>query len=210
LVTVPAGSATAEFMVPTSSVATDTHVTVVASLDDLSVRSTLAVWPIASTSFWYDISPTGERGIDAVGRYTSDTLFFRATCDLDGIYVEFSRPDASLRLPPISRWEVAMWGIPMRPGTFDVLPGLDAPPPRLRINGPSIFNGLSYVCSTGKARVVVEELEYRTTGEVDRFVARIEQQCDGPGERGDRFRGEIRLTHPPRPAGGVPPGRCIR
>ena len=82
------------------------------------------------------------------------------------------------------------------PGLFDPTRTL------LRINGPSIFNGISYVCSDGMARVVVQEVEYRTTGEIDRFVATIDQQC----ARSERFRGEIRLTRPPRPAGPAPSG----
>jgi hypothetical protein len=87
----------------------------------------------------------------------------------------------------------------------DVLPGIDAAPPRLRINAPPMFNGLSYVCSDGKARVVVEEIDVRQTGDVERFVATIDQQC---AVRSDRIHAEIRLTRPPQLGGGVSPVRC--
>jgi len=137
--------------------------------------------------------------VDAVGRYTSDNArYFRASCDGNGIYVEWSGQG--------NRWELAMWGMPMRPGTFDVLPGLDTPPPRLRINAPSMFNGSSYVCSDGKARVVVEEIEARQNGEVERFVATIDQQC---AIRSDRIHAEIIMTRPPQLGGGVFPANCI-
>ena len=87
-----------------------------------------------------------------------------------------------------------MWGMPMQPGTFNVLPGIDAPPPRLRVNSPTIFNnnGSSYVCSDGAATVVIAELEYRLTGTIDHFVATIDQQCGASSH----FHGEISLTRP--------------
>jgi hypothetical protein len=140
-----------------------------------------------------------ERGVDAVGRYTSDdTRYFRASCASfvggTGIGVEWSGQG--------NRWELAMWGMPMRPGTFEVLPGIDAQPPRLRINAPPMFNGLSYVCSDGKARVVVKEIKVHQTGEVERFDATIDQQC------GDRIHAEISLNSPPRLGGGNSPARC--
>lgn len=143
--------------------------------------------------FSYDIK---SRSVTAAGRYTSDSTFFRAESDGYGIYVSLSRQNLQ---PPLDRWEIAMLGMPMRPGTFDVLPGIDAPPPRLRINAPPIFNnnGSSYVCSEGRATVVIEELEYRPTGDIDRFVATIDQQCSPS----DRFHGEISLTRPCRLTG---------
>ena len=152
------------------------------------------------STFWYDISPTGAGGIDAVGHYTSDTAFFSAECDTNGVYAALSQSG--------NRWEFTLQpprgSGPLRPVTYDVMPGLfDLTRTLLRINGPSIFNGLSYVCSDGMARVVVQEVEYRTTGEIDRFVATIDQQC----ARSERFRGEIRLTRPPRPVGPAP--SCI-
>lgn len=203
-VTVQAGSATAAFAVSTSPAQSDVKVTITGSLDGASVQSTLAVWSIAPTSFWYDISPRASP-IDAVGRYTGDTATFRATCDVNGMHMSLSQPSSNPR--ELHRWELAFLvasGMPMRPGTYDVQPGLwrDVPPPRMRINGPSIFNGYSYVCSEAQARFVVEEIAYRATGEVDRFVAKIEQECPT-----GHFRGEIRLTSPPRPAG--PAGTCF-
>jgi hypothetical protein len=198
-VMVPAGSATAAFPVATRAVPSDTYVTIIASLGDGSVRTTLAVRRNAPSSFSYTISPTRAGGVDAVGRYTSDdTTYFRASCDGNGIYVEWSGQG--------NRWELAMWGMPMRPGAFDVLPGLDAPPPRLRISAPPMFNGLSYNCSDGKASVVVEETEVRQNGDVERFVATIDQQC---AIRSDRIHAEIMLTRPPQLGGGTSPASCI-
>jgi hypothetical protein len=198
-VMVPAGSATATFPVPTRAVPGDTSVTIIASLGGGSVRSTLVVRRNALSSFSYTISPTRAGGVDAVGRYTSDdTSYFRASCDGTGIYVEWSGQG--------NRWELAMWGMPMRPGAFDVLPGIDAPPPRLRISAPPMFNGLSYNCSDGSARVVVEEIEVRQNGDVERFVATIDQQC---ALRSDRIHTEIALTRPPQLGGGTSPASCI-
>jgi hypothetical protein len=195
-VVVPVGSATAVFPITTTAVPSDTYVTIAASLGGATVGSTLAVRRNAPSSFSYNISATRTGGVDAAGRYTSDdTTYFRATCDGQGIYVEWEQQG--------NRWELAMWGMPMRPGTFDVLPGIDAPPPRLRIQSPSMFSGRSYACSDGKARVVVEEIEVRTTGDVERFVATIDQQCSIHG-----LRGEIRLTRPPRNGGGTSPASC--
>ena len=194
-VMVSPGSATAGFPVTTTNVPSDAYVTIIASLGDESVRATLAVRRNALSSFAYTISSTRAGGVNAVGRYTSDdTRYFRASCDGSGIYVEWSGGG--------NRWELAMWGMPMRPGTFDVLPGIDAPPPRLRINAPPMFNGLSYVCSDGNARVVVNEIKVHQTGEVELFDATIDQQCS------DRIHAEIRLNNPPQLGGGTTPARC--
>ena len=187
---------TADFVVSTPVVARDTTVTITATVDNLSARSTLTVLPQAPMSFSYDIrSPN----VTAAGRYTSDSTFFaagastfsQAGAELNGIGLSLSRQN---RQPPLDRWEIVMWGMPMRPGTFEVLPGNDAPPPRLRVNSPTIFNnnGGSWVCSNGAATVVIDELEYRPTGTIDRFVATIDQQCGANSQ----FHGEINLIRP--------------
>jgi len=166
------------------------------------LRSSLAVWTIEPTSFWYDARATDRVAYDAVGRYTSPTASFRAQCDSSssygtGVYVSWTQP-------PSTRWELAFIsprGTPLRPGTYDVPAGfIELGQPHLRIAGTQ------YGCATGKARVVIEEYEYRTTGEVDRFVATIEQQqCVGVGV----FRAEIRLTSPTLgDVLGPMPGRC--
>lgn len=195
-VTVAAGSSTASVAVSTSPVSRDTTAIITAWTGGTSMRSTLVVWRIEPTSFWYDARATDRIGYDAVGRYTADTALFRATCDVNGIYVEWSQP-------PSTRWElsfIAPRGTPLRPGTYDVPQGFFEPGPRLRVDGPP------YVCATGKARFVVETFEHGTTSDVGRFVATIEQQqCVGAGV----FRAEIRLTDPPRTGANVSPGSCL-
>ena len=196
-VMVPAGSVTAEFRIGTTNVPSDADATITASFGDRSLRSTLTVRRNALSSFSYTITPTRAGGVDAVGRYTSDdTKYFHASCVANGIYASWSGQG--------NRWEFAMSGMPMRPGTFDVL-GPNDQPPRLRIMSAPIFNGRAYICSDGKARVVVEEIEVRSNGDVERFVATIDQECaSGSG----RIHAEIVLARPPQPDGPVYPAQC--
>jgi hypothetical protein len=56
-----------------------------------------------------------------------------------------------------------------------------------------------------KARVVVEEIEVRRNGDVERFVATIDQQC---AIGSDRIHAEIMLTRPPQLGGGTSPASC--
>jgi hypothetical protein len=83
-----------------------------------------------------------------------------------------------------------------------LLSAFPPPPPRLRINSPPMFNGLSYVCSQGTARVVVKDIAVRQNGDVERFDAAIDQQCS------DRIHAEITLNSPPQLGGGTSPARC--
>jgi hypothetical protein len=184
-ITVAAGSSTASVRVSTSPVSRDTTAIITASLGERAMRYTLNLWSIQPTSFWYDATSTDVVGYNAVGRYTGDTASFRATCDASAVYVVLSQP-------PSTRWELALEaprGTPLRPGTYDVLPGFSDPSrPNLRIQGSS------YICSIAKAQFVVETYEHGTMGDIGRFVATIEQQqCLGVGV----FRAEIRLTNPP-------------
>jgi len=205
-VTVAAGSSSASVAVSTSFVSSDTTVLITASLGGTSMQSSLAVWSIQPTSFSYDAVPTDRGGYDGVGRYTADsTVYFRAECDSNGVYVEFSSHLGKNRFDPGGRWEVTFSpskGTPLGPGTYEVPPGLitEQGQTLLRINGPP------YVCSTGKAQIVIGTFEYRTTGEIERFVATVEQQQCVAGV----FRAEIRLTRPPLLGSSRPfPGKCM-
>lgn len=180
---------TADFVVSTPVVTKEITVTITATVDNMSARSTLTILPQAPMFFSYDIKTPS---VTAAGRYTSDSTFFTATVDGNGIYMSLSRKNPQ---PPLDRWELAMTGMPMRPGTFEVLPGTDSSSPKLRVSAPPIFNnnGSSYNCSSeGRATVVIEELEYRPTGTIDKFVATIDQQCSASSH----FHGEISLTRP--------------
>jgi hypothetical protein len=68
-----------------------------------------------------------------------------------------------------------------------------------------MFNGRAYLCSDGKATVVVEEINVRPNGDVERFVATIDQECAAGSAR---IHAEVVLTRPPQPDGSGYPGVC--
>jgi hypothetical protein len=135
--------------------------------------------------------------VDAVGRYTSDdTKYFHASCVANEIHARWSAQG--------NWWEFAITGMPMRPGILNVT-GPRNQQPWLRIATAPMFNGRAYLCSDGKATVAVEEINVRPNGDVERFVATIDQEC---ATGSARIHAEVVLTRPPQPDGSGYPGVC--